>query len=120
VRLVGEGRSKTEVAGLLGVSREAVSRWLSAHRAGGDRALDAGRRGRRPGHTKLTEAEQGKLAALVAGKNPDQLKLPGFLWMRALVRDLIRRELGVEVGEDTVGRYLRSWGMSPQKPMRRA
>lgn len=120
VRLVGEGRSKTEVAGLLGVSREAVSRWVSAHRAGGDRALDAGRRGRRPGHTKLTEAEQRKIAALVAGKNPDQLKLPGFLWTRALVRDLIRRELGVEVGEDTVGRYLRSWGMSPQKPMRRA
>ena len=56
----------------------------------------------------------------MAGKNPDQLKLPGFLWTRALVRDLIRRELGVEVGEDTVGRYLRSWGMSPQKPMRRA
>jgi transposase len=104
----------------LGVSRETVSRWVTAHRAGGDRALDAGRRGRRPGHTKLTESEQQRIAALVAGKNPDQLKLPGFLWTRALVRDLIRRELGVAVGEDTVGRYLRSWGMSPQKPMRRA
>src|SRR3954452_18816944 len=120
VRLVDEGRSKTEVAGLLSVSRETVSRWIRAHRAGGDRALDAGRRGRRPGHTKLTEAEQRKIAALVAGKNPDQLKLPGFLWTRALVRDLIGQQLGVEVGEDTVGRYLRAWGMSPQKPMRRA
>ena len=57
---------------------------------------------------------------LVAGKNPDQLKLPGFLWTRALVAELIARELGIEVGEDTVGRYLRTWGMSPQKPMRRA
>ncbi len=36
------------------------------------------------------------------------------------MRDLIARELGVELGEDTVGRYLRAWGMSPQKPMRRA
>ncbi len=26
----------------------------------------------------------------------------------------------VEFGEDTVGRYLRAWGFSPQKPMRRA
>src|SRR3954451_12516315 len=79
VRLVGEGRSKTEVAGLLSVSRETVGRWVKAHGAGGDRALDARRRGRRAGHTKLTEVEQQQIARLVAGKNPDQLKLPGFL-----------------------------------------
>jgi transposase len=120
VRLVAEGRSKTEVAGVLSVSRETVSRWVTAHTAGGDRALDARRRGRRPGHTKLSEVEQQKIARLVAGQNPDQLKLPGFLWTRALVRELIARELGIELGEDTVGRYLRAWGFSPQKPMRRA
>src|SRR4051794_26435252 len=120
VRLVADGRSKTEVAGLLSVSRETVSRWMKAHREGGDRALDVRRRGRRRGHTKLSDVEQHKIAVLVAGRNPDQLKLPGFLWTRALVRDLIRQQLGVEVGQDTVGRYLRAWGMSPQKPMRRA
>jgi transposase len=120
VRLVGEGRSHTEVAGVLSVSRETVSRWVKAHRQGGERALDARRRGRRPGHTKLTEAQQLQIAKLVAGKNPDQLSLPGFLWTRALVAELILRELGIVVGEDTVGRYLRAWGFSPQKPMRRA
>jgi len=120
VRLVAEGRSQVEVAGLLGVSREAVGNWLAAHRRGGERALDVRRRGRRPGHTKLTEAQQQKIAGLICGKNPDQLKLPGFLWTRALVRDLIAQRFGVEVGEDTAGRYLRAWGFSPQKPMRRA
>jgi len=120
VRLVGEGRSRTEVGGLLGVTRETVGRWVKAHRAGGDRALDARRRGRRGGHTKLTDAQQQKIAALIVGNNPDQLKLPGFLWTRALVRDLIAQRFAVEVGEDTAGRYLRAWGMSPQKPMRRA
>jgi transposase len=120
VRLVAEGRSKTEVGELLGVARETVGRWVKAHGGGGDRALDARRRGRRPGHTKLTEAQQQRIATLVAGKNPDQLKLPGFLWTRALVRELIVREFGIELGEDTVGRYLREWGFSPQKPMRRA
>jgi transposase len=117
---VGEGRSQTEVAGLLGVSRDAVGNWIAAHRRGGDRALDARRRGRRRGHTKLTDAQQLQIAKLVAGKNPDQLSLPGFLWTRALVRDLIRQQLQIELGEDTVGRYLRAWGFSPQKPMRRA
>jgi transposase len=120
VRLVGEGRSRTEVARLLSVTRETVGRWVKAHGVGGDRALDARRRGRRAGHTKLTDAQQSKLATLIAGKNPDQLKLPGFLWTRALVRDLIAQQFDVEVSEDTAGRYLRAWGFSPQKPMRRA
>ena len=120
VALVGEGRSQVEVAGLLSVSANAVGNWVRAHRRGGDRTLDAGRRGRRGGHTKLSEAHQQTIARLIVGNNPDQLKLPGFLWTRALVRDLIRQRFGVEVGEDTVGRYLRTWGFSPQKPMRRA
>jgi len=120
VRLVGEGRSQVEVAGLLGVSRDAVGNWVAAYRRGGDRALDVRRRGRRPGHTKLTAVQQQKIAGLICGKNPDQLSLPGFLWTRALVCDLIAQRLGIEVGEDTAGRYLRAWGFSPQKPMRRA
>jgi len=102
------------------VTRETVGRWVKAHGLGGDRALDARRRGRRAGHTKLSVAQQQKVARLIVGNNPDQLKLPGFLWTRALVRDLIRQRFAVEIGEDTVGRYLRAWGFSPQKPMRRA
>ncbi len=109
-----------EVAGLLGVTRQAVSNWMRAHRRGGEAALGARRRGRRGGHTKLTRTQQEKIARLIVGNNPDQLKLPGFLWTRALVRDLIVQRFDVEVGEDTAGRYLRAWGFSPQKPMRRA
>jgi transposase len=120
IRLVGEGRSQGEAARIVGVHRQAVNRWVKAHREGGERALDARRRGRRGGHTKLTGPQQQKVAGLICGRNPDQLKLPGFLWTRALVRDLIRQQFGVEVGEDTAGRYLRAWGFSPQKPMRRA
>ena len=120
VRLVGDGRSQVEVARLLSVSTNAVGNWVRVHRRGGDDALAARRRGRRGGHTKLTETQQRKVARLIVGNNPDQLKLPGFLWTRALVRDLIRQQFAIEIGEDTVGRYLRAWGFSPQKPMRRA
>ena len=120
VVLVSAGRSQVEVAGLLSVSANAVGNWVRAHRLGGDRALDRRRRGRRGGHTKLTEAQQQRIARLIVGKNPEQLKLPGFLWTRALVGELIAREVAIDVGEDTVGRYLRQWGFSPQKPMRRA
>jgi hypothetical protein len=51
---------------------------------------------------------------------PEQLKLPFYLWTRAAVATLIRREYGLGVSLVTVGRYLKAWGMSPQKPVRRA
>jgi transposase len=121
VALVGEGRSQTEVAGLLDVSRQSVSEWVRAHRLGGKRALAAGRRGRRPGEkTALLPWQQAQIAKAIRDQNPDQLKLPGFLWTRALVCELIERRFRIRVGEKTAGRYLRAWGFSPQKPARRA
>jgi transposase len=51
---------------------------------------------------------------------PDQLKLPFYLWTREAVARLIEREYGVTVSPTTVGRYLKAWGMSAQKPVRRA
>ena len=57
---------------------------------------------------------------MIVGKLPDQLKLPFYLWTRAAVASLIAREYGIAVSLVTVERYLRAWGLSPQKPARRA
>lgn len=121
VALVGEGRSQTEAAALLDVSRQSVSEWVRAQRLGGDEALRARTRGRRVGEkTALAPWQQAQIAKAIREKNPDQLKLPGFLWTRALVCELIERRFQIRVAEKTAGRYLRSWGFSPQKPARRA
>jgi transposase len=121
VALVAEGRSQTEVAGVLDVSRQSVSEWVRAYRLGGEAALAAAKRGRRWGEkTALAPWQQAQIAKAIRDKNPDQLRLPGFLWTRALVCELIDRRFGIRVAEKTVGRYLRAWGFSPQKPARRA
>src|SRR6266516_8233807 len=121
VALVGEGRPQTEVAGVVDVSRQSVSEWVRAQRLGGEQALRARRRGRRPGEkTALAPWQQAQIAKAISEKNPDQLRLPGFLWTRALVCELIDRRFGIRVAEKTAGRYLRAWGFSPQKPARRA
>ena len=57
---------------------------------------------------------------VIREQNPDRLRLPGFLWTRALVCELIERRFGIRIAEKTAGRYLRAWGFSPQKPARRA
>lgn len=57
---------------------------------------------------------------IILGKLPDQLKLPFYLWTRQAVADLIHRECGARLSLTTVGRYLEDWGMTAQKPVRRA
>jgi transposase len=121
VALVVEGHSQGEAARLLDVSRQSVNEWVAAHRAGGDAALAAGKRGRRVGaKTVLSASQQAQIARAIREKNPDQLRLPGFLWTRSLVAELIELRFGIRVTEKTAGRYLRVWGFSPQKPARRA
>jgi len=51
---------------------------------------------------------------------PDQLNLPFALWTREAVQDLLSRKFDLQVSVWTVGRYLRAWGLTPQKPVRRA
>jgi len=121
VALVDEGRSQTEAAAVLDVSRQSVSEWVRAHRLGGEEALRARTRGRRAGEkTALAPWQQAQIAKAISEKNPDQLRLPGFLWTRALVCELIERRFHIRIAEKTAGRYLRSWGFSPQRPARRA
>lgn len=63
---------------------------------------------------------EARIYRLIIDKMPDQLKLPFYLWARAAVAQLIEGEFGIEVSLTTVGRYLKRWGMSPQRPVRRA
>jgi transposase len=57
---------------------------------------------------------------LISDRCPDQLKLPFALWTRDAVGELLAKRFGVHVSVWTVGRLLRKWGFTPQKPLRRA
>lgn len=120
VRAVRRGMSQTEAARTFGASLRAVSKWRRLDREGGLRALTLKRRGRRLGEGRLSAPRAARIRTLIVGKLPDQLKLPFYLWTRAAVASLIAREYGIKVSLITVGRYLRAWGLSPQKPVRRA
>jgi len=120
VQAVRGGMSQTEAARTFGASLRAVSKWRRLDREGGLRALTLKRRGRRPGEGRLSAMRAKRIRATIVGKMPDQLKLPFYLWTRRAVASLIARKYGIEVSLVTVGRYLRAWGLSPQKPVRRA
>ena len=120
VKAVRGGMKQTEAAQSFAISLRAVNKWVALDKAGGLRALKLGRRGRRSGEGRLNRAQSGRIRALIVGQMPDQMKLPFYLWTRAAVASLIEREYGKAVSLTTVGRYLKAWGMTPQKPVKRA
>lgn len=120
VKAVRAGMKQTHAAETFGVSVRAVNKWIALDKSGGLRALKRKRRGRRAGEGRISAAQSARIRQLIIGKMPDQLQLPFYLWTRAAVALLIEREYAIRVSLTTVGRYLKSWGMSPQKPVRRA
>ena len=75
------------------------------------------------GHTpgsgmQLSFAEQTKIKSKIAEKNPEQLKMPFVLWTREAVCDLIKKLAGKLLGLCQVGRYLKHWGSTPQRPIK--
>jgi transposase len=119
VKAVLKGKTQVEVAEVLGVTRQAVGKWVKAYREGGFKALKARKRGR-PKGGKLQPWQAGQIAKTVVDRRPDQLKMPFYLWTRESVQALIKRRFGIHLSLSTVGRYLARWGFTPQKPVRRA
>jgi len=121
VAMVRAGKTRIEAAEAVGVNRRFVGRWVKAAAQRGEAALVGGRRGRRPGEQQaLSAAQQEGLRSLIIRDCPDRFGLSFALWTRQAVRALIARESGVWLTLPVVGRYLRAWGFSAQRPMRRA
>ena len=110
---------QAEAARTFGVSRQSVNNWIKMVRSGGLRCLRSGRRGRPPVQ-RLAPHQAATVVRLISDRCPDQLKLPFVLWTREALAELLARRFGVKVSVWTAGRYLRRWGFTPQKPVRRA
>jgi len=121
VSAVRDGMGKSEAARVFGVSRRALYNWLERAAEQGKQALKGDRRGRPAGSgAKMKPWQAATTARLIQDKCPDQLKLPFVLWTREAVALLIERKWGVRLSLSQVGRYLKRWGFTPQKPVRRA
>jgi transposase len=111
--------TETEVADLLGVSRETVCRWWSAYAAGGRNALPHKRSGRPLGSGRVLSEEQAThIQQLLRTHSPEELGIAAPLWSRRAVRELIRQECDVPLAVRTVGLYLRRWGFTAKRPSR--
>lgn len=116
-----QGYSEEAVASLFGVARETVCRWWTAYARGGLEALPQDRTGRPHGSGRTLDDEQGaRLQSLMNGHFPREYDIASPLWTRRAVRDLIRKEFGIDMPVRTVGEYLKRWNYTPKKPQRKA
>src|SRR4029079_10254217 len=118
VDAVESGGHPEDVAASLGMGRGTVYGWLAKYREGGKDALRARPVPGRP--PKLTGTQVRRLYTLLTGAAPPALEFRVALGPRDMVRTLIRREFTVSLSAVSVGRLLRTLGLSPQRPLWRA
>jgi transposase len=113
------GHTQAEVAEILGVARETVSRWWVAYQEDGLDGLPHERTGRPLGSGRLlTDDQAQRIQDLITTHTPEQLDIPSPLWSREAVRELIAKEFNIDLAVRTVGEYLKRWGFTAKKPNR--
>ena len=103
------------------LGRSAVIRASQAYARGGWKAVPVSAGGRPKGSGRLlSPAEEQEIQWLIQDRTPDQLKMNYALWTRQAVSELIEVRTGVRLQVRTVGKYLKRWGYTPQKPLKKA
>jgi transposase len=103
------------------LGRNAVIRASQAYARGGWKAVPVAAGGRPIGSgRRLSEAQESEVQALIRDRTPDQLKMSYALWTRQAVGEWIAARYNIPLQVRTVGKYLKRWGYTPQKPLKKA
>lgn len=121
IRLRKQGKRFVDIAAYLGVHRNTVSDWWRQYQQMGEVALEQQPRGNKLGEGRhLSGDEEAQVQQQMREHFPDELGIDSGLWTRQAVGSLIEQVSGVKMPIRTVGEYLKRWGFTPQKPIKRA
>ena len=121
VRLKKMGKTGKEIEELTGVRQNRASEIWAAYQREGETSLERKKYGRKPGsHMVLNEEEQSDIKEAIVEKRPEDFGITGVLWTLGRTREYIQKRFGKAVNERTLSDYMRRWGMSCQRPAKRA
>jgi len=119
IRLHQRGHTQMAIAEELGLRRATIGSWIKKAAAG--ESLREKKRGRTLGNGRqLTQAQEDRIRRDIVDKTPDQKKLPFALWNARAVQALIKQYFAHQMPIRTVRLYLKRWGFTPQRPLKRA
>ena len=114
-----KGSTQKQAMEIFGLSQSGVEKIWRKYKAEGKEGIKEKKRGVKGGK-KINSNQSAQVRQIIKDKMPDQLKLPFGLWTREAVQQLIKTKFGIELSRWQVGRYLKSWGYTPQKPISKA
>jgi transposase len=117
LQLKERGWFQRHIATALGVTEDAVSRWLVRARNGGPEAL---RSRPSPGRPPKLSVAQKRLIPEFLWHGAEAYGFRGEVWTCARIARVIAEEFGARYHKDHVGRLLRELHWTPQVPIRRA
>jgi transposase len=117
LQLKEQGWFQRHIATALGVTEDAVSRWLVRVRDGGPEAL---RSRASPGRPPTLSATQKRLIPEFLWHGAEAYGFRGEVWTCGRIAQVIAEEFGVRYHKDHVSRLLRELRWTPQVPIRRA
>jgi transposase len=113
--------SQVDASTYYGVSTHTISEWVSRYREQGEDALEVKAQGRPQGAGRALSPEQeDEIRRLVVDSTPQQQQIASATWTRQAVAELIASRVDIDLTLQGVGKYLRRWGLTPQKPARQA
>lgn len=121
ISLIKKGRKQSEIAETVGISPQAVKRISSAYKKEGAACLKEKKRGRKFGEKRqLTPVQEKEIRRILIDKPPDRMELSFMLWTRAAVCQLVEEKYGITITLRNMSEYLKRWGMTCQRPARKA
>jgi len=121
VRLKKMGKKGREIEEHTGVRQNRISEIWTTYQGEGEASLERKKYGRKPGTHMLLEAwEQGEIREAIIEKTPEDFGIPGKLWTLGRTRQYIQERYHKEVSERRLSDYMKRWGMSCQRPAKRA
>ncbi|MDI6721609.1 MAG: IS630 family transposase, partial [Candidatus Aenigmarchaeota archaeon] len=117
IELYNEGKHINEIAHFFGVHRGSVSSWITTYNRKGKNALKSRKSSGRP--RKIAEKEM-KMIINILQDNAMQHGFETPLWTCKRLQQVMRQKTGKKLHTTNVMRWLKKWGMTNQKPKRRA
>ena len=121
VRLKKMGKTGKEIEELTGVRQNRASEIWTAYQREGESSLERKKYGRKPGtHMVLTQEEQADVRKAIEAKRPEDFEITGKLWTLGRTGEYIQKRHGKTINARTLSDYMKRWGMSCQRPAKRA